>query len=367
MNQDVDLMVVGAGMAGMTAAEKCASRGWRVAIVDELPYGGTCALRGCDPKKILRRGAEIIDAAALMRGKGVDDRGLSISWADLMAHKRGFTHPAPARMEAGLALQGVTTLHGEARFVGADRVEVDGRTYLARHVLIATGAAPRPLDLPGAELVVDSTHFLDLEALPARIVFVGGGFVSFELAHIAARAGSSVVVVDRGPRPLRTFDPDLVELLVARGATVGVEVRRATRVEEVRRSASGFEVLVRDARGPATIAADLVVHGAGRRPQLDRLDLAAAGVTATSRGVSVAPHLQSVTNPLVWAAGDCAETPGMPLTPVAVAEGKVAASNMLKGTTTVPDHTGSPRRCSPSRSWPASGCCSTRPPRRGST
>jgi glycine/D-amino acid oxidase-like deaminating enzyme len=79
-----DLIVIGAGMAGLAAANKCASQGWRVAIVDELPYGGTCALRGCDPKKILRRGAEIIDSARLMRGKGIDDSGLSINWADLM-------------------------------------------------------------------------------------------------------------------------------------------------------------------------------------------------------------------------------------------------------------------------------------------
>jgi glutathione reductase (NADPH) len=84
MTDIYDLIVIGAGMAGIAAADKCASAGWRVAIVDELPYGGTCALRGCDPKKILRRGAEIIDAARLMAGKGIDQGGLSINWADLM-------------------------------------------------------------------------------------------------------------------------------------------------------------------------------------------------------------------------------------------------------------------------------------------
>src|SRR3546814_4050244 len=101
-------------MAGAAAANKCASAGWRVAIVDELPYGGTCALRGCDPKKILRRGAEVIDSARLMRGKGIDDSGLSINWADLMKHKRGFTDPVPQNMEAGPARNGVEPLHGPA-------------------------------------------------------------------------------------------------------------------------------------------------------------------------------------------------------------------------------------------------------------
>ena len=89
MTGSYDLIVIGAGMAGVSAANKCASQGWNVAIVDALPYGGTCALRGCDPKKILRRGAEIIDSARLMHGKGIDEGGLSINWADLMKHKHG--------------------------------------------------------------------------------------------------------------------------------------------------------------------------------------------------------------------------------------------------------------------------------------
>jgi glutathione reductase (NADPH) len=86
-----DLIVIGAGMAGAAAANKCASRGWKVAIVDELPYEGTCALRGCDPKKILRRGAEVIDSPRLMAGKGIDADALTINWPDLMKHKRSPT------------------------------------------------------------------------------------------------------------------------------------------------------------------------------------------------------------------------------------------------------------------------------------
>ena len=342
MSTEHDLIVIGAGMAGVTAATKCASQGWDVAIVDALPYGGTCALRGCDPKKILRRGAEIVDAARLMRGKGIDGAGLAISWADLMRHKRGFTDPVPNSMEAGLVRAGVATLHGEARFTGTDRVQIDGDVHRARHVLVATGAVPRPLDFPGHELLIDSTQFLDLEVLPVRILFVGGGFVSFELAHIAARASSSAVIVDRGPRPLKTFDPDLVQLLVARGTAAGVEVRTSAAVAAVERDGPAFHVLIDHAGRTETIEADLVVHGAGRAPDLARLDLEAADVASTARGMSVARHLQSTTNPVVYAAGDSADTAGMPLTPVAVAEGKVAASNMLKAGTAVPNYTGVP-------------------------
>lgn len=338
--ESYDLIVIGAGMAGVTAAEKCAAAGWRVAIVDALPYGGTCALRGCDPKKILRRGAEVIDSARLLAHKGIDMNGLAIDWADLMAHSHGFTDAVSQRIEEGLAAGGVDTLHGRAAFSGPDRVTIDGASYQATHFLIATGARPRPLSMGGAEHLIDSTAFLDLTRLPRRVLFVGGGFVSFEFAHIAARAGSQPVVVDRGTRPLKTFDPDLVDLLVTRSHEAGIDVRRRTSVTRIERVGNAYRVAFDGEE--TTIETDLVVHGAGRVPAVDDLDLDAGGIAHDAGGVTVAGHLQSVTNPAVYAAGDSADTPGMPLTPVAVFEGKVAASNMLKGQTTTPGYEGVP-------------------------
>ena len=343
MAEDYDLLVIGAGMAGITAANKCAAAGWRVGIVDPLPYGGTCALRGCDPKKILRRGAEVVDDARLMRGKGVSDSDVAIDWSDLMAHKRGFTETIPPSMEAQLAGNGVDLFHAAARFTGPDQVEIHGTRHAAKHFLIATGARPRPLPFPGHEHVIDSTAFLELAALPARIVFIGGGFISFEFAHIAARAGAECVIVDRHERPLRGFDAELVERLVERTEAIGVRLLRDADVAEVAAAPSGgFHVALDQDGERSTIDADLVVHGAGRTADVESLDLAAAQVAWGPRGVQVAPHLQSTSNPRVYAAGDAADTAGRPLTPVAVAEGKIAASNMLNGTTTVPDHTGVP-------------------------
>lgn len=337
-----DLVVIGAGMAGVSAAHKCAAAGWRVAIVDELPYGGTCALRGCDPKKILRRGAEIIDSARLLAGKGIDPQGLAINWTDLMGHKHGFTDPVPQRMEEGLASNGVETLYGRATFTGPTTLAIDDTSYEAAHVLIATGSRPRPLDIPGADHLVDSTRFLDLPRLPDRILFVGGGFVSFEFAHIAARAGSHPTVIDRGARPLKGFDPDLVDLLVHRSGQAGIDVRADTALQAVEPDGGGYRVTLDTGGQEHTVEVDLVVHGAGRVPLLDELGLDAAGVARGPHGVTVGGHLQSTTNPAVYAAGDAADTDGMPLTPVAVFEGKVAASNMLKDQTTVPDYDGVP-------------------------
>ena len=183
---------------------------------------------------------------------------------------------------------------------------------------------------------------MDLEVLPPRILFVGGGFISFEFAHISARADSAPVIIDRGAGPLKGFDPDLVELLITRGEGVGIDLQRSTTITAIEKSESGYQVGVERSGQPETLEFDLVVHGAGRTPELSSLALDAAGVEWDEHGVHVAAHLQSTTNPAVYAAGDSANTPGMPLTPVAVFEGKVAASNMLKATTTVPDYAGVP-------------------------
>ncbi len=283
-----DLVVIGVGMAGNTAANKCASAGWSVAVIDELPYGGTCAFRGCDPKKILRRGAEIIDAARLMQGKGIDENGLAINWSELMAHKRAFTDKMPGRIEGGLEKNGVETLHGAARFVNENTVELEGGERLqAKKFLIATGARPRPIDAPGGEHLIDSTGFLELENLPKRILFVGGGYVSFEFAHIARRAGSEVVIIDRGARQLEQFDPDLVDRLAARSREIGIEIVTEAELIAIEKTANGFDVSARRKGEGRQWSADLVVHGAGRIPAIDNLGLEAAGVEYGGKGVSV--------------------------------------------------------------------------------
>ncbi|MDZ7801824.1 MAG: FAD-dependent oxidoreductase [Trueperaceae bacterium] len=227
-----DLLVIGAGMAGLAAARKAASAGKRVAIADVRPYGGTCALRGCDPKKVLVGAADIVDAQRRMSDHGVSGE-THLDWSALMAFKRTFTEPLPDRLEASLRDVGVTTLHGPTRFVDPGAVEIETERVTAERFLIATGARPRPLAIPGADLVATSTEFLDLEVLPERIVFIGGGYVSLEFAHIAARAGAHVTILHRGERPLPRFDPDHVDLLVDATRGLGIDVRLETEVASV--------------------------------------------------------------------------------------------------------------------------------------
>jgi glutathione reductase (NADPH) len=148
-----DLAVIGSGTAAQVASFRLRAAGWSVAVIDHLPFGGTCALRGCDPKKMLISGAEAIDMARRMRGRGVSGE-LGISWPDLIAFKRTFTDPVAQKREHRLAERGIDAFHGKARFGGRTTIEVDGQSIQARHVLIATGARPVPLTFPCAEHVI---------------------------------------------------------------------------------------------------------------------------------------------------------------------------------------------------------------------
>lgn len=334
-----DVLVLGAGMAGLTIARKAAKAGKRVAIVDTRPYGGTCALRGCDPKKVLVGAAEVIDRTRRLRPHGIQG-AVHIDWPDLMAFKRSFTEPVPKALEHSLAESGVATLHGRPRFTGPATLQLGEDILQAERIAIAVGARPRTLTFPGAEHAISSAEFLDLEALPGRILFIGGGYVSFEFAHVAARAGASATILHRHPRALPHFDPDLVDKLIEETRGAGVDVELGQEVTGIEGGGASFSVLTADAR---RYEADLVVHGAGRVPELDGLELEAAGIRYDpARGIEVDDHLRSTTNPRAYAAGDAADTPGWPLTPVAVHEAHTVAANLVRGDSSVPEYAGTP-------------------------
>jgi glutathione reductase (NADPH) len=329
MAQSFDLVVIGTGAGGSLVARRCRAAGWRVAIADELPFGGTCQLRGCDPKKVLVGVAEALDAVRRLGGKGIDPGAARIAWPELMRFKRSFTEGVSERKQVAFARDGIEPLHGHAAFVGPSALEVGGARVEARHVVIATGARPMDLPIAGREELRSSDAFLDLDDLPRRVVFLGGGFVSFELGHVASVAGAEVAIVELMDRPLAGFDPDLVDLLAERTRAMGIDLRLGTRVEAIERRAGGLRVRGRRGEKEVAIEADLVVHGAGRVPAVDHLGLEAAGVEFDrKRGVAVNRRMQSVSNPAVYAVGDAAAG-GLPLTPVASFEARVAADNLL--------------------------------------
>lgn len=339
MIQNFDLIVIGTGTAGSVAAKQCRAAGWSVAIIDCRPFGGTCALRGCDPKKMLVSAEEVMDFAHRMANNGIAFNDLHIDWSALMRFKRSFTTPIPEKNEKRFAEAGIATFHGIARFVDQTTIQVGDETLVSRYILIATGAKPAPLHIPGEEYLTTSTQFLELEQLPQRLIMVGGGYISMEFAHISARAGAQVQILHRGSRPLERFDPDLVDRLVQATRDVGIDVRLNTTVKAIEKAADRLIVYAATAQGEEILSADLVVHGAGRVPAIDDLDLDKAGVEREKLGISVNQYLQSVSNPTVYAAGDASASGGPPLTPVSSMEGHVVASNLLEGNHQTPDFT----------------------------
>jgi glutathione reductase (NADPH) len=342
MSRKFDLVAIGTGSAASASASRCRQAGWRVAIVDSRPFGGTCALRGCDPKKVLVGAADVLDWARRMEGKGIRSEQLKIEWQELMRFKRSFTEPVPKRREEGLAKAGIEAFHGPARFVAANAIQVGDEILEGNHVLIATGQKPADLRIPGSEYLTTSDQFLELNELPKNIVFIGGGYIGFEFAHLAARAGEKVTLLHRGERPLPRFDPDLVNLLVERTRELGIDVRLGVEAKGVDRVSDRYRVAAQSGREMLAFEADMVVHAAGRIPEIDDLNLETAGVEWDRRGVKVNEFLQSVSNPAVYAAGDAAATPGPPLTPVAGYEGIIVAANLLKGNHQKPDYRGIP-------------------------
>jgi glutathione reductase (NADPH) len=371
MNEDhaFDLIVIGTGVAASTAAHECSSAGWKVAIIDSTSFGGTCALRGCEPKKVLVEAAKIVDSAHRHQNKGVlgSDK-VHIIWSDLMRFKRTFTEPFPKHREESYKKAGIVPFHGHAQFIGSNAVKVEGGgeeekdsntkniVLNGKNILVATGAKPMQLNIPGSANIITSDQFLEFgeDRLPNRIVFVGGGYISFEFAHIAARAGAKVTILHRGKHPLEHFDPDLVNMLVQRSRDIGIDINIQSAVEKIDKlSDDGSYVIQYSSNSTMSnnnnqkemasrVECDMVVHGAGRIPNVEGLDLAAAGVEHSIKGIKVNEYLQSISNPSIYAAGDVAASGGLPLTPVATYEGSLVAANLIKGNVLKSNYSGLP-------------------------
>ncbi len=345
MKRDYDIIIIGTGTAGRTLAGKARSSELKFAIIDSREYGGTCPLRGCDPKKVLTSASEATDWNNRLIGRGAGTEApLKVDWPSLLEFKRTFTEGYPREAEKMFTDLGIDMYHGRAFFADENTVVVEEDELKGKHIFIATGSKPRKLGIPGEEYLTTSEGFMETEKLPQKIIFIGGGYISFEFAHIARRAGSEVLILHRSERPLGPFDPDMVDLLVRASEAAGIKILTNNPVVAVEKENDGFLVRTELKTGTRsetrTFHADMVVNGAGRVPDIEDLKLENAGVKAGKKGVIVDKHMRT-SNPHIYAGGDCVAE-GMQLTPVATLQGKVAASSILDGNGLEIDYIGIP-------------------------
>ncbi|MCT8339020.1 dihydrolipoyl dehydrogenase family protein [Altibacter lentus] len=328
--KEYDVFIIGSGMAGMTIANKCASKGLTVGITDELPYGGTCALRGCDPKKVIIGATEVRDFAKRLKGNGIDTIP-KVNWKDIMAFKQSFVDAMPPKIEKGYEKNGIDTFHSSAKFLTDNTLEVGNEKVKANKIVIASGSKPRVLEFEGGHFAKSSTDFLNLEELPKSLLFIGGGYIAFEFAHIAARCGAEVTIVHRGENPLENFEQDIVKYLVSATEELGIKLILNTDVTAIERVDGQYRVEGKSTEKTEFFEAEAVFNSAGRPPAIFDLDLDKANIAYTKKGVTVNEYLQSTSNPNVYSAGDATDSEGLPLTPVAVLEGHTVASNIIQG------------------------------------
>ncbi|WP_176140698.1 dihydrolipoyl dehydrogenase family protein [Halobacillus salinus] len=317
MTSTYDLIVIGSGPAGGRAANQARKKGWKVAIVEEREFGGTCPNRGCDPKKVLVGISEIYDNAQRVMGSGLKGE-VHLDWQELKTFKDKFVEPVSPSIEDSLKNEGIDTFKGKAVFQDAKTISLGDQTLAGQKIIIATGAKPATLPVEGGDLLTTSDDFFELEELPDRILFVGGGYISFEFAHLCARLGKDVIILHRGRNVLESFDHEMTNKLIELTKDLGVDIHVGTEVTAIEKAQDGgYRLNVKKFDHEHEFKADLVVHGGGRSPNIDGMQLDKAGIELGEKGIKVNDFYQAQSHSHIYAVGDVAETGQPPLTPVA--------------------------------------------------
>jgi len=327
MNKNLDLIVIGGGSGGIALANRAASYGAKVALIEAGRLGGTCVNVGCVPKKIMWNAASIAHVFHEAGDYGYTARIERFDWAALKRNRDDYVAWLNGRYQAGLEKSGVEWIRGRARLEGARAVTVNGTRLAAEHLAIATGGRPIMPRWKGAELGITSDGFFELARQPRRVAVVGAGYVAVELAGVFRALGAEVVLLVRRAGVLMSFDEMLREAVMREMAAVGIEIHTNTHVREAIREGSG--IALQCVEGLKVSGLDCILWALGREPNVEDLNLAAAGVRTDQAGHVVTDDWQNTSAGGIYAVGDV--TAREALTPVAIAAGRRLADRVFGG------------------------------------
>jgi glutathione reductase (NADPH) len=328
MSERFDFLVIGGGSGGLGAARRAAAYGAKTAVIEGGRIGGTCVNVGCVPKKVMWNTASVAEAVhdAPHYGFSLEQRGFD--WSAVKKARDAYVERLNEIYRRNLVVDGVAELHGWAKFVDANTVEVAGRRVSAPAILIATGGHPELPKLPGAEFGITSDGFFELAEQPRRVAIVGAGYIAVELAGIFHALGSSVTMLLRREQFLRTFDPLLRQTLMEEMQTDGVNILTRTLLASVERETDGALCLVSQ-DGDQHRGFDCLVWAIGRSPNTAQLNLSAIPLETDERGFLWTDEYQNTSARGIYAVGDV--TGRVQLTPVAIAAGRRLADRLFGG------------------------------------
>ena len=319
MVKEYDYIVIGGGSGGIASANRAAMHGAKVILFEGKEVGGTCVNVGCVPKKVMWYGAQVAETLHRYAGEyGFDVTINKFDFATLKANRQAYIDRIHGSYERGFDSNGVERVYEYARFVDPHTVEVAGERYTAPHILIATGGHALYPNIPGSEYGITSDGFFELDEVPKRTAVIGAGYIAIEVAGVLNALGSDTHLFVRKDRPLRTFDKDIVDVLVDEMAKSGPTLHTHANVTEVVKNADDSLTISFD--NGETITVDCLIWAIGRAANTSGFGLEKTGVKLTEKGTIYSDEFENTSVPGIYALGDV--TGKLDLTPVAVKAGR---------------------------------------------
>lgn len=326
MVKEYDYIVIGGGSGGIASANRAAMHGAKVILFEGKEVGGTCVNVGCVPKKVMWYGAQVAETLHRYAGEyGFDVTLNKFDFATLKANRQAYIDRIHGSYERGFDSNGVERVYEYAKFVDPHTVEVAGERYTAPHILIATGGHALYPNIPGSEYGITSDGFFELDEVPKRTAVIGGGYIAVEVAGVLNALGSDTHLFVRKDRPLRTFDKDIIDVLVDEMAKSGPTLHTHANATEVVKNADDSLTISFD--NGETVTVDCLIWAIGRAANTSGFGLEKTGVELTERGNIYSDAFENTSVPGIYALGDV--TGKLDLTPVAIKAGRQLSERLF--------------------------------------